>query len=143
MKKLLALIFALSFCFAKDYEVQMLDLNENGQTMVFEPAFIKIAPGDSVTFVPTHKSHYVRSVAIPESAQKFESLLDKKKTFTFEKEGIYLYVCPPHQMMNMVGIIQVGKPTNLKKVESLLPKLEKRAISNKGRWLEYAKRITE
>lgn len=141
MKMLLTLMLTFSFCLAKHYEIHMLNIGKNGETMVFEPAFIKIAVGDSITFVPTHKSHYVRSVAIPEGAQNFETTLDKNQTLTFEKEGIYLYMCPPHQIMNMVGIIQVGNPTNLQEVHLLLHRLEKHAISNRGRWLDYAQHI--
>ncbi|QCD44291.1 pseudoazurin [Campylobacter mucosalis] len=145
MKKFAVLfaVLALNFAFAKDYEVQMLDMDKNNQTMLFEPGFLQIQPGDSVTFVPTHKSHWAKSVIVPEGAEKFESKLDEKATFTFDKEGVYIYVCPPHQMMNMVGIIQVGKATNLDKIKQALPKLEKRATMNEGRLSEYAKSINE
>ncbi|KEA46062.1 pseudoazurin [Campylobacter mucosalis] len=145
MKKFAVLfaVLALNFAFAKDYEVQMLDMDKNNQTMLFEPGFLQIQPGDSVTFVPTHKSHWAKSVIVPEGAEKFESKLDEKATFTFDKEGVYIYVCPPHQMMNMVGIIQVGKATNLDKIKQALPKLEKRATMNEGRLSEYAKGINE
>lgn len=143
MKKIVSLILLGMFtlCFAKDYEVKMLNIDGAKNTMVFEPAFVKIEVGDSVTFVPAHKGHHTKSVLVPEGAENFGSLLNEKKTITFKKEGIYLYVCPPHQMMNMVGIIQVGKATNIKEVESSIPKLEERAASNKGRWLKYAKEI--
>lgn len=146
MKNILVFAFVAFFCtfiFAKDYEVKMLDIDSKGNTMVFEPGFIQIKPGDSVTFVPTHKSHWAKSNVVPDGALKFESKLDEKATFKFDKEGIYLYECPPHRMMNMVGIIQVGKATNLAKVKEALPKLERRASSNEGRLTEYAKQIKE
>ena len=75
---------------AKNYEVKMLDLDSKNQTMIFEPAVLHIEVGDSVTFVPTHKSHWAKSVIVPKGASKFESKLDEKATFTFEKEGVYL-----------------------------------------------------
>ena len=128
--------------FAKDYEVKMLDVNAEG-TMVFEPGFLKIEPGDSVTFTPTHKTHWAKSVVVPEGASKFESKLDEKATFKFDKEGVYIYECPPHKMMNMMGIIQVGKAVNLEKIEAAVPKLEKRASENKGRLQNYAKQIVK
>lgn len=146
MKKfLVAASLAAMLCggaFAKDYEVKMLDTNAEG-SMVFEPGFLKIEPGDTVTFVPTHKTHWAKSVIVPEGAAKFESKLDEKATFKFDKEGVYVYECPPHKIMNMVGIIQVGKPVNLERVEKAVPKLEKRASENSGRLEKYAKQIVK
>lgn len=143
MKKLVLVLLALFALEAKNYEVKMLDIDEKGETMVFDPAYLHIEVGDSVTFVPTHKSHYVQSKVIPEGAKHFSSELDEEATFSFDKEGIYIYVCPPHQMMSMVGIIQVGNATNLQKVKEAIPKLERRAMTNKGRLSEYAKQIKE
>ena len=40
---------------AADHEVQMLNKGEKG-AMVFQPALIRVAPGDTVTFFPTDKS---------------------------------------------------------------------------------------
>ncbi|MCR2039874.1 pseudoazurin [Campylobacter helveticus] len=126
---------------AKNYEVKMLDIDAKNQTMVFEPAVLHIEVGDSVTFVPTHKSHWAKSVIVPEGATKFESKLDEKATFKFEKEGVYLYECPPHRMMNMLGFIQVGKAQNLDKIKNAVPKLEKRAMMNQGRLESYVKEL--
>ena len=126
---------------AKNYEVKMLDIDAKNQAMVFEPAVLHIEVGDSVTFVPTHKSHWAKSVIVPEGATKFESKLDEKATFKFEKEGVYLYECPPHKMMNMLGFIQVGKAQNLDKIKNAVPKLEKRAMMNQGRLESYVKEL--
>ena len=146
MKKyLLAFITSALLCLsanAKDYEVKMLDVNSEG-TMVFEPGFLKIEPGDTVTFVPTHKTHWAKSVVIPEGAAKFESKLDERATFKFDKEGVYIYECPPHKIMNMLGIIQVGKAVNLDKINAAVPRLEKRVSENKGRLENYAKQIVK
>ena len=43
---------------AADHEVKMLD-NGKGGGMVFEPGFLKAEVGDTVTFVPTNKGHWV------------------------------------------------------------------------------------
>ncbi|WP_279042564.1 pseudoazurin [Campylobacter helveticus] len=126
---------------AKNYEVKMLDIDAKNQAMVFEPAVLHIEVGDSVTFVPTHKSHWAKSVIVPEGATKFESKLDEKATFKFEKEGVYLYECPPHRMMNMLGFIQVGKAQNLDKIKNAVPKLKKRAMMNQGRLESYVKEL--
>lgn len=145
MKKifLFLLMLGCSVAFAKDHEIKMLDMNDKDGTMVFEPGYIYIEPGDSVTFVPTHKSHFAQSKVVPEGADNFLSELDQRATFTLNKEGVYVYECPPHRMMNMVGIIQVGKPTNLEKVKEMVPKLERRATTNKGRLAKYAEEIKE
>ena len=146
MKKIVKIVSAVAlfcaFAQAKDYEVKMLDVNSEG-TMVFEPGFLHIQKGDSVTFVPTHKTHWAKSVVIPEGASKFESKLDEKATFKFDTEGVYIYECPPHKMMNMLGIIQVGKAVNADKIRAAVPKLEKRVSENQGRLEKYAKQIKE
>lgn len=136
----MALLAGLAF--GAEHEVRMLDMSDDGKSpMVFDPPFLKIEPGDTVTFVPTHKSHYVESKLVPEGAQDFKSELDQKFSVTLKEEGVYLYVCPPHQMMNMVGMIQVGRPVNLADVQTAVPKLERRAMSNKGRFEAYADQI--
>ncbi|EAI3388343.1 pseudoazurin [Campylobacter coli] len=144
MNSLVKIIFVCTCLFAsawaKDYEVKMLDSNTEG-SMVFEPGFLHIQTGDSVTFIPTHKTHWAKSVVIPKGAQKFEGKLDEKFTVKFEKEGVYIYECPPHKMMNMVGIIQVGKAVNLDQIQKAVPKLDRRASENQGRLLNYATQI--
>ena len=142
IKILVAMTILSSLLFAKDYEVKMLDVNNEG-TMVFEPGFLHIQKGDTVTFVPTHKTHWAKSVVIPDGASKFESKLDEKATFKFDVEGVYIYECPPHKMMNMLGIIQVGKAVNAAKIKEVVPRLEKRVSENQGRLERYAKQIKE
>ena len=46
---------------AANFEVHMLNKGEAG-AMVFEPALTKVAVGDTVTFVPTDKSHDAESI---------------------------------------------------------------------------------
>ena len=144
MKKIilpLALLAAAAYAHAAEHEVKMLDIGSDKEPMVFEPAVLKIAPGDTVTFVPTNKGHNVESKLVPEGAESFKSELDEKYSVKLDKEGVYIYVCPPHSMMNMVGVIQVGEATNMDAVNSRLPKLEKRAMSNKGRLTKYVEEL--
>ena len=95
---------------AADHEVKMLNRGESGM-MVFEPAYLDIARGDSVTFVSTDPGHNAQSIKgmIPEGAKPFRGQMSKSLTVTFEKEGIYGYKCMPHYPMGMVGVIHVGK----------------------------------
>jgi len=143
MKKTLILTAVLlaSAAHAAEHEVKMLDIGSDKAPMVFEPAVLKIAPGDTVTFIPTNKGHNVESKIVPEGAETFKSELDEKYSVKLEKEGVYVYVCPPHSMMNMVGVIQVGEATNMDAVNTRVPKLEKRAMSNKGRLTKYVEEL--
>ena len=134
-------LLAAASAHAAEHEVKMLDIGSDKEPMVFEPAVLKIAPGDTVTFVPTNKGHNVESKLVPEGAEAFKSELDEKYSVKLDKEGVYIYVCPPHSMMNMAGVIQVGEATNMDAVNSRVPKLEKRAMSNKGRLTKYVEEL--
>ena len=46
---------------AKEYVVKMLNKGAAG-AMVFEPAMVKVAPGDTVKFVPTNPSHMAEAI---------------------------------------------------------------------------------
>ena len=137
----LALLAAAASAHAAEHEVKMLDLGRDQGPMVFEPAVLQIAPGATVTFVPTNTGHNVESKLVPEGAEAFKSELDEKYSVKLDKEGVYIYVCPPHSMMNMAGVIQVGEATNMDAVNSRVPKLEKRAMSNKGRLTKYVEEL--
>lgn len=101
---------------AADFEVKMLNKSSDGQSMAFEPAFLKIQPGDTVRFVPTDKGHDVETITgmLPEGAQPFKGKISQEISVTFEKSGVYGYRCAPHVGMGMVGLIAVGDAkTNL------------------------------
>lgn len=99
---------------AADHEVKMLNKGTDGM-MVFEPALIEIQPGDTVTFVPTDKSHNAESIKgmIPEGATPFTGKMNEAVTVTFDVPGVYGYRCKPHYAMGMVGAVIVGDPTNV------------------------------
>ena len=139
MKKLLlATLIAFSAgAQAAQYEIQMLNSGADG-SMVFEPGYLKVQPGDTVTFRATNKSHFVHSKAIPEGAQKFQSEEDQELTITLDKEGVYVYTCPVHRSMNMNGVIQVGDNLpNKEQAEKVVKDLEKKSMTNKGRLEKY------
>ncbi|GAK43775.1 pseudoazurin [Tepidicaulis marinus] len=97
---------------AAEVEVKMLNRGEAGM-MVFEPALVKIAPGDTVRFVPTNPGHNAQSRPgmLPEGAEPFQGAMGKEIAVTFEKEGVYGYDCMPHYGMGMVGLVVVGDPS--------------------------------
>ena len=140
-KTLLALMLAASAgAFAANREVKMLDTGKDGG-MVFEPGYVKAQPGDTVTFKSVNSGHWVQSKALPEGAADFLSEDGKDFTLKLDKEGVYVYVCPPHRMMNMSGVIQVGKPVNKAKAQAVADELEKRAMQNKGRLKKYMEQV--
>lgn len=95
---------------AADHQVKMLNMGEDGQRMVFEPAYLQIEPGDTVTFVPTDPSHNAESIKgmLPEGAESWKGAINQEVTVIFDQEGVYGYKCLPHYAMGMVGIVQVG-----------------------------------
>lgn len=142
MKKILTvgLMMLSGAVFAANHEVKMLNHGADGG-MVFEPAVVKAQVGDTITFKPTNKGHWVQSRVVPEGAEKFLSEEDKEFTLKLTHEGVYVYVCPPHRMMNMAGLIQVGAATNKDKAEKMALELDKRATDNKGRMAKYFEQI--
>ena len=99
---------------AAEVEVKMLNKGAAG-AMVFEPALVKIAPGDTVKFVPTDKSHNAETVPemLPAGAEPFIGKLNEQVDVTFKQNGVYGIKCKPHYGMGMVALIVVGEPTNL------------------------------
>jgi pseudoazurin len=98
---------------AADHQVEMLNKDSQGRVMQFEPAFLSIAPGDTVTFVATSKGHDTEALAglIPAGAEGWKGKINEEITVTFDTEGLYAYKCQPHLAMGMVGLIQVGEAT--------------------------------
>ena len=98
---------------AADHEVKMLNKGAAG-AMVFEPAFLEIAVGDSVTFVPTDKGHAAVSIKdmMPEGAEPFIGKMNKEITVVFDVPGVYGVKCVPHYGMGMVALIVAGEPVN-------------------------------
>ena len=98
---------------AEEHVVEMLNKGEKG-VMVFQPNLVHAAPGDTVKFVPTDKSHNVETIKgmIPEGAESFKSKMNEEFTVTFDKDGVYGVKCTPHYGMGMVGLIVVGQPVN-------------------------------
>jgi pseudoazurin len=122
MKTLLKTTLALGLVLAAtgnalsaDIEVRMLNKGTNGGVMVFEPALIHAAVGDTIYFVATDKGHNVESIKgmIPEGAEPFKGTLGKDLSTTVVKDGVYGVRCAPHYGMGMVALIVVGNPTNL------------------------------
>lgn len=99
---------------AAEVQIKMLNKGTEG-VMVFEPAVVKIAPGDTVRFVPADKGHNVESIEamLPEGAPAVVGKISEEVAVTFDKPGVYGYKCKPHYGMGMVAMVVVGDAPNL------------------------------
>lgn len=131
-----AMVFVASTpAFAKEVVVQMKNQSAAG-VMVFEPAFVKVAVGDTVRFVPTDKSHNAESIPeiLPVGAAPVVGKMSQEIVVKFDKGGLYGFRCKPHYSMGMVALVQVGaKPSNLSAAKAAkLPGLAQKRMS--GLW---------
>lgn len=114
MLKTLASSLALSIALtgvaaAENFEVQMLNRGDAGN-MIFEPSFLRIAAGDTVTFIPTDRGHNAESIEsmMPDGAEAFAGSINEEITVTYDVEGLYGVQCKPHFAMGMVMTVAVG-----------------------------------
>jgi pseudoazurin len=114
------LVLGAGDALAADHQVRMLNKGAKG-TMVFEPDFVAAAPGDTITFVPTDKSHNAEAIKgmLPEGAATFKSAVNETFTVTLGQEGIYGVKCTPHYGMGMVFLAVAGKPVNLETAKAV------------------------
>ena len=114
-----ALAFA-SPATAADHVVKMLNKGKAG-VMVFEPALVKIEPGDTVKFIATDKGHNAESIKgmLPADVTPFVGKNGEDVTVTFDKPGAYGVKCMPHYGMGMVALIVVGTPSNLAEAKAV------------------------
>ena len=98
---------------AAEVEVKMLNRGTEG-VMVFEPALVKVAPGDTVKFVATDKGHNAETIKgmLPDGAATFIGKNGEDIAVKFDQAGIYGVKCAPHYGMGMVAMIVVGTPSN-------------------------------
>ena len=103
------LVSAPALSVAADFEVKMLNKGAEGP-MVFEPAGLKIAPGDTVTFIPTDKGHNAEVIKgmFPDGGTEFKGKMNEEIKVTFDVPGLYGVKCAPHVGMGMVAAILVG-----------------------------------
>ena len=85
-------------------------LNKRGkEKMLYGQDVAKIDVGQTITWTPDSKGHNLQFVSVPEGVEKVKSKLSKEFSYTFEQEGVYLYVCTPHASMGMIGVVVVGE----------------------------------
>jgi pseudoazurin len=105
---------------AAEHEVKMLNKGAAG-AMVFEPALVRAASGDTIRFVPTDRGHNAETIKgmAPEGAEPFKGKLNEEVVVTLAVPGAYGVKCTPHYGMGMVALVVVGEPTNLAEAQSV------------------------
>ncbi|MCY1668139.1 pseudoazurin [Rhizobium sp. SL86] len=107
---------------AAEFEVKMLNKGSDGEAMVFEPASLRVAVGDTVRFLPVDKGHDAAAVKelIPEGTEEFKGKMNQELVVTITKEGAYVIKCSPHWGMGMVALIVAGEgaPANLEAIKT-------------------------
>ena len=139
MKKFATLVAGMllvSGVFAAEHQIKMLNSGKDG-IMVFEPAFIQAAKGDTVKFIKTDPSHNSSSFFTPKGASAWKGKMDEEIVVKLDVEGVYMYQCDPHKSMAMVGVIQVGKPVNLEDAKKEAATYSKTLAMNKDRLTKY------
>ena len=117
---------------AANFVVKELNTGPGG-TFVFDPAFVHVQPGDTVTFEATDLGHNSESVFIPVGAKPWKSEISKSVTITLSQPGVYIYQCAPHNLFGMVGVIQVGAAVNKADAAKQAQAMEKKQLMNQGR----------
>ena len=135
--------FACLDLFSENHTIKMLNQGATG-VMVFEPAFLKVNVGDTVTFESTDPAHNSASIPgmIPSGATPWNGQLSRNISITFEVPGVYGYQCTPHAMMAMVGVIQVGNDTsNIDTAKNVALQFKSSFVMNQSRLDEYLSKI--
>ncbi|MEM7259047.1 MAG: plastocyanin/azurin family copper-binding protein, partial [Pseudomonadota bacterium] len=120
--------------------VRMLDYGENG-LLLYEPGFISAQPGDTIIFETDGTGHNTRSVLVPDGAEQWQGKLDEEVTLTLREEGIYIYICEPHSLLAMVGVIQVGEAYNLQAARAKVRELNATFVVAKDRLNDYMEMV--
>ena len=118
------LALAASPAQAKEHQVKMLNKGAEGM-MLFEPAYLNVAPGDTVKFIATNKGHNAESIPgmVPDGGATFKGKINEEVVVRFNAPGLYGFKCLPHLGMGMVGLVQVGSAVNKATVQAAAAKL--------------------
>ena len=124
---------------AKEHQVKMLNKGAEGM-MLFEPAYLNVAPGDTVKFIATNKGHNAESIPgmVPDGGATFKGKINEEVVVRFNAPGLYGFKCLPHLGMGMVGLVQVGSAVNKATVQAAAAKLPG---MGKTRMLNYLKQV--
>ena len=121
-----------------EHTVKMLNMGDGG-SMIFEPAVIKVSKGDTIHFKAVDLSHNSATIdgMIPAGASSWAGGINQDISVTLDTEGVYVYQCDPHAMMDMVGVIQVGEAVNMAEVQEAAQNLKSNFMMNGDRLSGY------
>ncbi|MEM6761896.1 MAG: pseudoazurin [Pseudomonadota bacterium] len=113
---IMALVAAVPSAIAGEtIEVQILnfDPDDPSKVMVYKPEIVRANVGDTIKFVSVDAFHNAQSIPgmLPEGAEPFESPLSQDYEYVVTQEGTYGFLCLPHSVMGMAGLILVGDHT--------------------------------
>ncbi|MFN3623659.1 MAG: pseudoazurin [Hyphomicrobium sp.] len=133
-----SLACAASAATAAEHEIKIKNTNGKGKFMVFEPDFLKVAPGDTVKFTLVDKNHNAEAIkeVWPEGVEPLKGEMNQDAEFVVEKPGYYGIKCHPHYTMGMVALIVAGEPENKAQLEAF-----KAPGGAKKRWDELVQQI--
>jgi pseudoazurin len=91
---------------AAEVDVKVLSKGTDGGTMAFEPAFVKVAAGDTVKFLSTDQRHSAEAIkgVLPDGATPFVGK-DGDIAVKFDHAGVYGVKCLPHYGICMVVMV--------------------------------------
>jgi len=122
---------------AEDHYVRMLNSDADKNYMVFEPAVLQVAVGDTVNFVSISAGHNSKSVLTPGGATPWNGKMNEQISVTLDTPGVYIYECTPHAMMAMVGVIKVGDAKVGEATKLFADQYKTRFVTNKNRLDDY------
>jgi pseudoazurin len=128
------------------HDVKMLNFDPENRSniMIYDPAVIRIKPGDTVRFLSEDPGHNAVSHEdmIPEGAEGFKTPLSKDAEVTFEVPGTYGYYCQPHRAAGMWGVVLVGDfMTNFEQVKQAAQSVRGRGKQRMAEYLAQAEEM--
>lgn len=112
MKILVTIALAAAFASPAAAREHLVAMKTQGATgmMVFEPAFVKVAPGDTVRFKAVDPTHNAETMAnmLPAGVATSMGAMNRDFVLQTTAPGIYGIKCKPHFAMGMVAVVQVG-----------------------------------
>jgi pseudoazurin len=126
---------------AKEITVKMLNMGSDKTPMVFEPGFIKAAPGDTVKFVAANPGHNAQTIPgfLPAGEAEQKGAMGKDFILKVTKPGLYGIKCLPHFSIGMVALVQVGNGPSSNLAAAKAVKLSPLATKRMATYLAQAK----
>jgi pseudoazurin len=134
----ISLAYLASAASAAEHEIKIKNTNGKGKFMLFEPDFLKVAPGDTVKFILVDKNHNAEAISEvwPEGVEPLKGEMNQDAEFVAVKPGYYGVKCHPHYTMGMVALIVAGEPTSKAQLDAF-----KAPGGAKKRWDELVKQL--